>query len=68
TDGLLECGGGQEETEKWVVAALKESSENNPQKLAEFLLRNALRMSGGKPRDDITVLVALVEEQKDYKK
>ncbi|MDD2496820.1 MAG: stage II sporulation protein E [Desulfitobacteriaceae bacterium] len=67
TDGLLEYGCGQEGNEDWVVVALKESTENNPQKLAEYLLRSAVHLSGGQPRDDITVMVALVEDQKVYK-
>lgn len=64
TDGLLESGQ-KGECEQWIARILENSTERNPQKLAESLLIAAVQMAGGVPRDDMTVLVALVEDNQN---
>lgn len=62
TDGLFDTGNQPEETERWIVGLLEKDLDKNPYKIAESLLKNAVHLSGGQPRDDITVLVVVVDD------
>ena len=59
TDGLMDA---EDKTDlKWLTAVLAGTDINDPQTMAEYLLSKAVDISGGKLRDDITILVAKVE-------
>ncbi|MGI6685095.1 MAG: stage II sporulation protein E [Bacillota bacterium] len=62
SDGLLDSGHKMEDAELWIAGIIENSTERNPDKLAESLVKNAINFGGGKPRDDISVLVVVVEE------
>ncbi|ATW27015.1 stage II sporulation protein E [Candidatus Formimonas warabiya] len=62
SDGLLDTGKNLEDAEKWIAGILESSSERSPDKLAESLVKNAVNFAGGKPRDDISVFIAVVED------
>ena len=56
SDGLLDA---DNKTDlDWLVALLEDSSIDDAQMMAEYLLGRAVAISGGRLRDDITVLVA----------
>ncbi|MBC7325670.1 MAG: SpoIIE family protein phosphatase, partial [Moorella sp. (in: Bacteria)] len=61
SDGVLEAHRDTGEKEKWLAKALQRAGEARPQEIADRLLRQARALVGGKPRDDMTVMVALVE-------
>ena len=50
----------------WLSAAIENFSEEEPRALARHLLELAKEKSGGKVRDDLTVLCALVTENGDF--
>jgi len=62
SDGLLDAGHKTEDAELWIAGILETSTEKNPDKLAESLVKNAVNLGGGKPRDDTSVLVVMVED------
>ena len=47
----------------WIKEALLTCEYNNPQDIADYLLSEAVRLSGGVQKDDITVLAARVWEK-----
>ena len=56
SDGLLDA---DSKTDlDWLVSLLEDSTIDDAQMMAEFLLGKAVAISGGRLRDDITVLVA----------
>lgn len=58
SDGLLDA---DSQTDlDWLVALLEDNSIEDAQVMAEFLLGKAVSLSGGRLKDDITVLVARV--------
>jgi len=59
TDGFLEVDEGLNK-EDWVVKELKAMRTQNPQDMAEKLMKKALEKCKGKNKDDMTVLVAKV--------
>lgn len=61
SDGLLEAHKDLAEKDKWLVAALKRTTEFEPQKLAERLLKQAIALAGGSPMDDMLVAVARLD-------
>lgn len=71
SDGLLDTGHKLEDAERWIAGIIENSLEKNPNKLAESLAKNAVNLGGGRPRDDISVIVAVVEdvaEIEDYER
>jgi len=48
--------------EQWMIGFLEKYAERDPYQLADSLLKNAINLSGGYPKDDITVLVAVIED------
>lgn len=60
SDGLLDMdsqGEGQ-----WLSRVISQAVVNNPQSMAEYLLDKVISVSGGKIKDDITVMVAQMGE------
>lgn len=58
SDGLLDA---DSKTDlEWLVALLEDSAITDAQAMAEYLLGRAVAISGGRLRDDITILVASV--------
>lgn len=51
------------EGESWVPNFLRRIDSSDPQDIADHLLRKAIELSGGRLRDDMTVLVAKVLQQ-----
>jgi stage II sporulation protein E len=62
SDGLLDTGHRLEDAERWIAGIIENSPERNPKRLAESLVKNAVNLGGGRPRDDISVIVAVVED------
>ncbi|MDN5344249.1 MAG: stage sporulation protein [Clostridia bacterium] len=61
SDGILEAHRDINEKEKWLVRALQRAGDNHPQEIADRLLKQARALVEGKPRDDMTVIVARLE-------
>lgn len=58
SDGLLDA---DSKTDiRWLEQLLIESEITDPQQMAEYLLNKAITISGGRLRDDITILVATI--------
>lgn len=62
TDGVLDVCQTIEGREFWLVQALKEITGSNVQEVAELLLHQAVTLSGGNVRDDMSILVGCLEE------
>lgn len=59
SDGLLDA---DSKTDlKWLEKLVAESDIIDPQQMAEYLLNKAITISGGRLRDDITILVATID-------
>ncbi len=61
SDGLLDTGLKLEEMEFWISKTLEDSRQEEPRIIAERLISGAVSFAGGKPRDDMTITVALVQ-------
>jgi stage II sporulation protein E len=60
TDGIIDSMAGDEPGERLLMKTLQQISGTNPQQIADTILAEADRCSGGKPCDDLTVMVAKV--------
>ena len=60
TDGLLDAGRKAKGREDWVLAELNKFGQEDPQRIADYLLSRAEDLSGGKINDDIMVVVVRV--------
>ena len=58
SDGLLDAN--SQSDLKWLSGLLENTSINEPQALAEYLLDKAVALSGGKLKDDITIMTAKI--------
>lgn len=67
SDGIADVIAGSNrrgsERESWIVNFLRRIDSGQPQEIADHLLRQAIELSGGRLRDDMTVLVAKVLQQ-----
>lgn len=63
SDGISELGQRGLDRENWVANFLRRQATVHPQELADKLLQQAFEMAGGKARDDMTVLAAIVIER-----
>ncbi|MGI6091967.1 MAG: stage II sporulation protein E [Veillonellaceae bacterium] len=66
SDGIADVIAGPRrgvERESWVVNFLRRIDNGHPQEIADHLLRQAIELSCGRLRDDMTVLVAKVIQQ-----
>lgn len=61
SDGILDTGLKLEEMEFWISKTLEDSREEEPRIIAERLISGAVSFAGGKPKDDMTIMVALVQ-------
>lgn len=61
TDGILDAGSSEENREQWLRMFLAETTERNPDRLAEMVVNAALGRSRGQPRDDMTVVCVRLE-------
>ena len=58
SDGLLDAD--SEQDLEWLVHLIEDNNIDDPQQMAEFLLERAVTISGGRVRDDITILTAKI--------
>lgn len=58
SDGLLDAD--SEQDIEWLINLIEDSAIDDPQQMAEFLLERAVAISGGRVRDDITILTAAI--------
>ena len=58
SDGLLDAD--SEQDLEWLVHLIEDNAIEDPQQMAEFLLEKAVMLSGGRLRDDITILTAAI--------
>jgi len=58
TDGVLDAASSKEDKEGWVSQALRDCKYVNPQDIADMVLIEAKKLSGGNIGDDMTVLAA----------
>lgn len=63
SDGIADVPHQGPDRDNWVANLLRRTATNQPQELADRILGQAMQLSGGKLRDDMTVLVAKVVEQ-----
>ncbi len=60
SDGVLDTTGENALKDTWLIDCLEDFSGNNPRHLAESILSRALEKCKESPRDDITVLAAII--------
>ena len=60
TDGVIDSFTGEENGERLLLKFIQEIESINPQEIADRILAKASGNSGGKPGDDMTVLVAKI--------
>lgn len=60
TDGVIDSFAGEENGERRLLKFIQEIESINPQEIADRILAEASANSGGKPGDDMTVLVAKI--------
>lgn len=58
SDGLLDAD--SEQDLEWLIHLIEDNAIDDPQQMAEFLLERAVMISGGRVRDDITILTAKI--------
>ena len=62
TDGVIDAKKDEEPREKWVAELLKAINPENPQRLADIILQEAIDSNYGLVEDDMTVIVAKVKK------
>ncbi|WP_138203408.1 stage II sporulation protein E [Haloimpatiens lingqiaonensis] len=60
TDGVIDYNNENVGKNDWVIKYLEKSNSNNPREIAEGLMEQSLKLSKGKVRDDMTVMVSKV--------
>lgn len=60
TDGIIDSFSGEEAGERQLLKFVQDIDSINPQLVADLILEKACENSGGKPGDDMTVIVAKV--------
>jgi stage II sporulation protein E len=63
TDGIIEANKEALNKEEWIKELLSQISIDNPQKIADIILKEAIDHSVGITKDDMTVIVAKVSEK-----
>lgn len=58
SDGLLDAD--SEQDIEWLINLIEDNTTEDPQQMAEYLLERAVNISGGRLRDDITILTASI--------
>ena len=62
SDGLLDSK--DDRKSDWIEEFLKNVNTNNVQKIADLIVNEAIDNNYGKPKDDITVIVAKITKKK----
>ena len=62
TDGILDANEQYENKELWVKFLLEDMQTESAQKIADIILSEAIDYNFGKPKDDMTVMVAKIEK------
>ena len=60
TDGLTNAGRKSPSGEDWVIRELQKFNQEDPQRIADYLLSRGVELSGGNINDDMMVVVARV--------
>ena len=60
SDGIMDANQDYEPKELWITELLKAVKTDNPQRLADIILQEAIDSNMGIAKDDMTVLVAVV--------
>lgn len=63
SDGLYDAPPHNYDTETWLKGVIAKLDSNHPQDMADSLIETAVRMNHGSIRDDMTVVVAVIEHQ-----
>lgn len=63
TDGILEASSSYDNKEEWISELLEAINPENPQRLADVILQEAVDNGFGIANDDMTVVVAKVIER-----
>ncbi|EPZ53181.1 stage II sporulation protein E [Alicyclobacillus acidoterrestris] len=63
SDGLYDAPPHSYDRESWLRSAIAKLETTDPQEIADTLIETAVRMNHGTIRDDMTVVVAVVEHQ-----
>lgn len=63
TDGILDSEDEEIDKEKWVEDSLHKLDSRNPQDMADYILESAREKTGGRLKDDMTVLVMRIWEK-----
>ncbi|WP_083511625.1 stage II sporulation protein E [Alicyclobacillus acidiphilus] len=63
SDGLYEAPAHRYDGENWLKGAIAQIETRDPQELADTLVEYAVRMNHGVIRDDMTVMVAVIEHR-----
>ncbi|MBE5822241.1 MAG: hypothetical protein E7311_06640 [Clostridiales bacterium] len=61
TDGIIDSN--KELNEEWIIDLLENTDIDNPQRLADVILQEAIDNYFGKPKDDMTVIVSKICEK-----
>ena len=62
SDGIIESNSEYENKELWLKYLLEEMETDNPQKIADIILAEAVDNNYGIPKDDMTVVVVKLEK------
>jgi stage II sporulation protein E len=60
SDGILEINKDQSGSTRWLVNYLRECKSTNPKEMVHDILEKAKELSGGKSKDDMTVVASKV--------
>lgn len=60
TDGVIEANSSYDNKEEWISELLKAINPENPQRLADIIVQEAVDNGFGIANDDMTVIVAKV--------
>lgn len=63
SDGLYDAPPHKYDTDTWLKNAIEKLETNQPQEIADTLIETAVRMNHGTIRDDMTVMVAIIQRQ-----
>ena len=61
SDGILEAPRQIENTEMWMKRKIKELKTEHPQEIADVLLEEVIRSTGGAIKDDMTIVVSKIQ-------
>lgn len=62
TDGILESNTEYENKEIWIKNMLEQLETDNVQKIANIILKESIDNNFGRPKDDMTIIVAKIKK------